>query len=123
MAAGHQNVSRDAALKREKWLDDTSTDVFGMLSKTLSSVGGMLRGNSGGLSSRTLEDAWKQRNTAQSQNSGLSEVVDQSEAAWLVERIGRDGVIHENEKALIRYLKKESPELDMVLQPLLNKVA
>jgi len=49
--------------------------------------------------------------------------VDSAEAAWLAERIGRDGVLHENEKALLKFLKEESPNIDGALQPLLDKVS
>ena len=51
-----------------------------------------------------------------------AEPVTQSEAKWLSERIGRDGVLHENEKALLVYLNEEAEHIDPLLQPLLDKV-
>ena len=70
-----------------------------------------------------MDAAWRNRNREDELEAIGSEPVDQKESAWLVERIGRDGVLHENEKALLRYLKKESPQLNESLQPLLDKVA
>jgi len=126
-ANGYHAVSRKEALRREAWLDDTSVDVAGMLSKTLSSVGDMMKGGlfGGAMRSGTeiMDTAWAERNEALEAREEVSNAIDDGESHWLVERIGRDGVLHENEKALISYLKKESPDLHASLQPLLEKVA
>ncbi|MEO0328699.1 MAG: hypothetical protein AAF217_08895 [Pseudomonadota bacterium] len=123
MTAGYEALDRNEAFRREKWLDDTSIDVAGMLSKSLSSIGDVMLGKSKVFGNTTMENAWQSRNEELSNSAVVSEAVDNSEAFWLVERIGRDGVIHENEKALIRYLNQESPSLHSLLQPLINKVA
>ncbi len=68
-------------------------------------------------------DAWARRNEALEASEQSANAIDSAECHWLVERIGRDGVLHENEKALISYLKQESPSLHASLQPLLDKVA
>ena len=126
-AGGYQVVDRKEAMRREEWLDDTEVDVAGMLSKTLSSVGQLM---SGGLFSDALrsgsdlmDDAWAKRNDDLEAKEQVANAIDSAESHWLVERIGRDGVLHENEKALLNYLKKESPSLHSSLQPLLDKVA
>lgn len=124
---GYKSVNRQEAMRREAWLDDDTTDVSGMLSKTLSSMGGLMRDSLFGGAMRSgsdiMDDAWAQRNETASAQDEKASVVDASESHWLVERIGRDGVLHENEKALISYLKNESPSLHSSLQPLLEKVA
>ncbi len=120
-AGGHQIADRQEALRREKWLADTSTDVAGFLSKTLSSVGDIMR--SGGFSTRSMEDAWAERNQDLIARQKQTNPVDEMEAHWLTERIGRDGIIHENEKALLSYLKKESISLHPSLAKLIEKVA
>ena len=126
-AGGYQVVDRKEAMRREEWLDDAEVDVAGMLSKTLSSVGQLM---SGGLfsdamrsGSDLMDDAWAKRNEELEAKEQVANAIDSAESHWLVERIGRDGVLHENEKALLNYLKKESPSLHSSLQPLLDKVA
>ncbi len=127
MASGYQSLPPEEILRREAWLDDTTTDTAGMLSKTLSSFGKVMSGH-GWQEAFTSdhaaqEQAWRQRNRMQELDSIRSEPVDHCEATWLVERIGRDGVLHENEKALIEYLRNESPVLNKALESLLEQVA
>lgn len=43
------------------------------------------------------------------------------EAKWVAERILRDGAVDENERALLAFLKKESPSVDPSLQALFKK--
>ena len=46
--------------------------------------------------------------------------MDDSEAAWLVARLNRDGVLSDAEKRLLLFLKTESPaRIPASLQPLL----
>ena len=126
-AGGYHAVDRKEVLRREEWLDDTSVDVAGMLSKTLSSVGKMMSGGLFGGAMRSgsdiMDDAWAKRNDVLEAEEQTANAIDSTESHWLVDRIGRDGVLHENEKALLSYLKKESPSLHSSLQPLLDKVA
>lgn len=124
---GYHSVDRKEAMRREAWLDDAEVDVAGMLSKTLSSVGNLMKGGLFGGAMRSgsdaMDDAWAERNAQMEEEAHNTQAVDATESHWLVERIGRDGVLHENEKALISYLKQESPNLHSSLQPLLDKVA
>lgn len=53
----------------------------------------------------------------------VNEQVTEGEAAWLVERIGRDGKVNENEAALLAYLKTESPQIHPVLKDLIERYA
>ena len=127
MSCGYQSLPRDEVLRREEWLDETDVDVAGMLSKTLSSFGSLMRGSTWSDAfvdgESQMQEAWRKRNREQEHRAISSEPVDANEASWLVERIGRDGILHDNEKALIRYLKDESQLMDDALQPLLDKVA
>jgi hypothetical protein len=62
--------------------------------------------------------------TGQARNATKpSQTGSEPEAGWLAERIGRDGRLHQNEKALLRFLKQESPRLHESLQPLLDRAA
>lgn len=124
--SGYKMPDRKQALAREAWLDDTQVDVSGKLSKSLSSIGSMF---SGGFSDMfksdhdRMEEAWAERNASIEKQSMLAESIDEGEAKWLAERIGRDGVFHENEQALIKFIKQESMDVHPDLKPLLDKVA
>jgi hypothetical protein len=52
-----------------------------------------------------------------------NEAITEAEAAWLGERIGRDGRLSANEAALIAYLKKESPKIHPDLQAAVDRLA
>jgi hypothetical protein len=53
----------------------------------------------------------------------MAEQVNASEADWLVERINHDGELHDAEKALLLFIKRESPDIHPGLKPLLDRVA
>ncbi len=128
MAAGYASLSRQEALRRESWLDEEAeSDVAGLLSRTLSSFGELMRN---GDWSQAFQDetaanneTWRQRNREDELDMIAAEPVTQSEAMWLSERIGRDGVLHENEKALLAYINQEADHIDPALKPLIEKVA
>ena len=127
MASGYQSISREKALQREEWLDDPDADVAGMLSRTLSSFGNLMNGatweDAFQSNEAQMNEAWRRRNREDELENIAAEPVTQSEAKWLADRIGRDGVLHGNEKALLQYLKQEAEHIDPVLEPLLDKVA
>ena len=51
-----------------------------------------------------------------------NEPLDDAEAAWLAGRLGSSGKLDENECALVRYLKEESPILPPPLQELADRI-
>ena len=62
-------------------------------------------------------------NAAREAEYAVNEVVTQSEAGWVADRIGRDGTLHANERTLLEFLKRESPSIHPDLMKLLDKVA
>ena len=52
-----------------------------------------------------------------------NEAVTLAEATWLAQRIGRDGRLTPNERALLMFLKAESPSIHPSLQALVDKAA
>lgn len=120
-SVSHVANNRDEALRREQWLDDTSVGVSDFMAGTFS--GGLKSYFNRMMSDTSVEAAYRARNEAFEAANAESEVIDAVEAKWLVERIGRDGVLHANELALIEFLKKESPDVHPSLKPLLDKVA
>ena len=120
-ASGYRAPSREDALRQEKWVEDTSVNVDGFFGRMVS--GGLSGVVDAFKNDRTLEDAYAEKNAAYEAAMKEAELVDANEAQWVSERIGRDGVLHENELSLLRFLKKESTGIHPILKPLLDKVA
>lgn len=115
----------DAAVSRERWLDER-----GSIGSMLSSVGASLaRGDV------PFREVWReldptgaaraeaeaQADREETQRRLSRERVDADEATWLAERILRDGSIDENERALLSFLKKESPFIDPALESVMKR--
>lgn len=49
------------------------------------------------------------------------ETIDEEEARWLISRVKRDGVLHENERALLAFIRNTSPNIHASLEPLLQE--
>ncbi|HUG61992.1 MAG TPA: hypothetical protein VMP03_09105 [Methylomirabilota bacterium] len=119
---GYSVLSRREALRREDWLDEPPrgvTALFGDMTSALLANG--LKG---------IWRDWREEETAQAVGNRealaeiqAAEVVTSDEVRWLAERIGRDGVIHENERALLRFLREESPDIHPSLRTLLDTAA
>ena len=117
-ASGYACPPREVALARDAWLDrrgDLSLDAM---------LGGMasgIKGLFGGYREQTEEERAIARLTQQKIGIVTHEAVTPAEAAWLAERIGRDGKLTPNERALLTFLKAESPAIDPALQQLLER--
>lgn len=109
---------RDVALRREDWLRSPGGFEGGLAGFFSQMVGG---GLSGLVDAFTEPDPIATRAQAIDHERAANEPVTETEAQWLVERIGRDGLLHDNEKALLRFLKEESPSLHPALNPLLER--
>jgi hypothetical protein len=119
---GYSVLSREDALRREAWLDEPPAGVsalFGSITSALLSNG--LRG---------VWAAWREEETAQALRNreaeaaiAAAEIVTFQEVRWLADRIGRDGVIHDNERALLAFLREESPDIHPSLRTLLDTAA
>ena len=120
-ASGYNAPSREDALAQEKWVEDTSVKVDGFFGRMVS--GGLSAVVEAFKSDRTLDDAFAEKNAAYEAAMQEAELVDAGEARWLADRIGRDGVLHDNERSLLQFLKNESTGIHPILQPLLDKVA
>ena len=119
-ASGYEAPSREEALRRQRWLDQPTDGVGGILSRMIS----------GGF--KSMLDAYGEQTTEQRELERLerqkiaiitAEPVTDEEGAWLASRIERNGVIDENERALLAFIKKECVEVAPSLRSVLNKVA
>jgi hypothetical protein len=120
-ASGYRAPSREDALRQEKWVEDTGVKVDGFFGRMVS--GGLSGVIDAFKSDHTLEDAYAEKNAAYEATIKEAELVDADEAKWVADRIGRDGVLHDNERSLLKFLKKESTGIHPILQPLLDQVA
>lgn len=125
--SGYQSVDRSEAIRREEWLNDTEIDVAGTLANSLRSIGSLFS-REGFMDSfksdhQRMQDAWTDRNDQHQAQEKINNQIDTGEGEWLAGRIGRDGVIHQNEKALLRFIKEESPKVHPAIQQLIDKVA
>lgn len=115
----------EVAKQRERWLDERG------------SVGSLLTGVGKALASGDVPFAkvWHQfdpmgvaaaRKEAEAEDRATRqrlarEEIDADEVKWVSERILKDGTIDENEKALLAFLKKESPKIDPSLTALFKR--
>jgi hypothetical protein len=117
--------SREEAVRREHWLDER-----GSIGKLLSGVAGAI--GRGDIPVRAVMDefdpTWSKHFrkeagavAAAAKVQVAREAVDADEAKWLIERIQRDGTIDDNERALLVFLKKESPSIDKSLQAVMKQ--
>ncbi len=117
-ASGYACPPREVALARDAWLDrrgDLSLD--NILSGMVSGVSGLF----GGYREQTDEERAISGLTMQKVGIVTHEVVTPAEAQWLALRIGSDGKLNANERALLAFLKAENPTLDPALQALMDK--
>jgi hypothetical protein len=119
-ASGYAPPTRQEALRREAWLDTPAGGVTDFFSRM---VAGGLRGALQAYRQPATEEAWAARNAQAATNVAVAEQVTGEEAEWLARRIGRDGALHENEKALLRFIRDEAPSVHPSLQSLIAKAA
>jgi len=82
-----------------------------------------LKGLFAGYREQTTEEGAIARLTRQKVEIVTHDAVAPANAVWLAERIGRDGKITPNERALLMFLKTESPPIDPALRGLVDKAA
>lgn len=108
VAQGHVAKNRETALRQEKWLDE-KPGLDGYFTA-------MVKG---------LRDIYKGSRSAAGNVAKIasSEKITSPEANWLTSRINKDGRITTAERAVLTFIKHESPDIDPVLRPLLDLVA
>ncbi len=120
-ASGYTPPSREEALRREAWLESRGDLSLGnVLGKMFS---GGLSGTLAAFKQQSTEERGMARLERQRQQIITNEIVTEPEAEWLAARIMRDGRISETEKALLAFIKQESPRIHPALLPLLDDAA
>jgi hypothetical protein len=117
-ASGYATPPREIALARDAWLDrrgDLSLDAM------LGGMGSGLNGLFGGYREQTEEERAIARLTQQKIEIVTHEAVTAAEASWLALRIGGSGNLTPNQRALLAFLKAESPSIDPALRQLVER--
>jgi hypothetical protein len=122
MAASGQAVpTREEAMRRDAWLHDS-----GELSPR-ALLAALVTSSLDAVRSAYQEQSSEERALARLEHQRIeiitNEVITQAEAAWLCDRIGRDGHLTANEAALVAYLKKESHNIHPDLQAAVDRLA
>ncbi len=111
------------SLRREAWLNDRR------------GVGRLLAEMGGAVASGRIADNWAaadllgtrarhehaERERREAADADRRESVDEAEAAWLIGRIGEDGEMRDTEKALLAFIKTQSPDIHPSLVPLFER--
>lgn len=112
--------SREEALRRDAWLDyHTDLSPVGLVKKFTSGGASPLAG----YRRLTREESALDRLERQRIEMIVNEQVTEGESTWLIERIGRDGKVNENEAALLAFLRAESPDIHPALKDLIARYA
>jgi hypothetical protein len=115
-ASGYVMPSREEALAREAWLDRRGDLSLGNM------LAGMANGLFGGYRKQSKEEQAISRLERQKIEIVTGEGVSPAEAAWLAERIGRNGSLGTNEQALLAMLRDGAPDLHPDLAGLLSRL-
>jgi hypothetical protein len=110
-ASGYAVPSRTEALRQEQW----------SASRGELSIGNMLSNAFSSYDSQTAEERALARLERQRIEIITNEEVSEPEAAWLANRIKRDGRTTNNELLLLAFLKRESPRIHPALQALVDQ--
>ena len=119
-ASGYSAPPREEALRHEAWLDTPSGGVGDFFSRM---AAGGLRGALNAYREPDMEQAWAEQNRRKEAEIKRAESITAEEAEWLARRMGRDGVFHENEKVLLRFIRDEGRVIHPSLQSLIAKAA
>ena len=115
--------SADEASRREEWLKERR-GIGRLLAGVVDAVGptgfatGWAAADLFGARGRETEAA---RAAAADLEAAAREAIDEVEAAWLVGRIGSDDVFHDNERALLAFIKANAPTVHPTLMPLMAR--
>lgn len=120
-ALSYTPMSQEERTAQEAWLMERGT-TGGFFSKMGQSIMkgpvALLDAITAPVSSdRLWDEELKKRRT----NEEISEQITITEADWVISRIGRDGILHDNEKALLSFIKDHARSIPAVLQPLMQK--
>lgn len=111
-ASGYQVPTRQEALRREAWLDEPPAGVAAFMQRMVS----------GGLTA--VRDAYREpKDVASAEQRWQTPRGTDEDVLWAASRIGSTGRLHDNELALINFLKSLQAHLHPRLLPVLDRAA
>jgi hypothetical protein len=120
-ASGYEPPTRAEALRHEAFLEDTGADIAGFFARMVSGGASCILDSCD--EPDGLEQEFAHRNRASAAKLGSAAIVHAEEARWIADRIGRNRPLHDNERALLRFIRDSASSIHPELQPLLDKVA
>lgn len=113
---GGTMLSRKAVLEADTWMEGEG--LFDKLTNSLRSVFSTAMSGTA-----AVETAMEQTNDARLETRTKAEEINHDEAKWISNRIGADGILHQNEKALLHFIEKESHSIHPSLKDLIARAA
>lgn len=119
-------VPTAATVQRRAAEAEAGADVRGFLSRFARAFGGSAFGFGGAWKAldpfgRTAEREAEEREAARRAEADMRESIDQQEARWLSQRIAADGVLHDNERALLSFIRRNAPAIHPELEPVMAR--
>ncbi len=124
----------EEVLRREEWLEERrgAGKLLVEIGKESKSLAAAIGGNRHAALNQRLDWAREAlKGPARRRGPGVEmreaviayerETIDEEEAIWLIERIRRDGVLHNNEAALLTFIKNNSPKIHPSLEPIFKE--
>ena len=109
---GMYKESHEEIMDRKKWLQDSTSIPF--------NISTILKGFKAWYELHTEDRTPEWNKDAVIQHA---EKITNDEAGWLIERLNRDGILDDNEKALLRFVKENASGIDPKLEQLILKAA
>lgn len=120
-ASGYTAPTRTEALRRDALFERADVDIGTFFSRMAS--GGISAILDAYAAPSGTEADWEARNIEKAATMRRAEVIDHEEAQWFAERMGKDRLLHDNERALLSLIKATSPSIHPALQDLIDRVA
>lgn len=126
-AATDRAPSREEAIAREEWLENDESNVVETLKGAFAGFGELfskafLTDVFDGAHEQ-VEKAWALRTGRMQAAIAGSEKICDIEAEWLIEKLNNDGIIHDNEKVLLDFIRRNSPSVAPKLSEVLERNA
>jgi hypothetical protein len=119
--SGYEAPTREKALHQHAFVDAPEAGIGSFFARMAAGgVAGILDAYS---PSASIDIDWEAHNLSREAQARRAEAIDAGEASWLVERIGGKPALHENERALLKFIKQMSPSIHPDLLPLIDSVA
>lgn len=107
--SGYRPPSREQALRRAQWLDETDVSVGGFLGRMATGWADLLASYGAGGSREPID--------------AEAEQITPEEAEWLRDRIQRNGKVCPAQQALLTFLRDQTPRLHPLLRDMLPRAA